>query len=80
MPLFCCQKCGCIENTALGQYWTSEEKLCSECATGEWHDAFPKKSAIGMLVDQNGFLWSEEEVKAGELPTHYKIVDVIVRK
>jgi hypothetical protein len=43
MSLFKCQKCGCIENTALGRYWGAKEKLCSECATGKWHNAFPKE-------------------------------------
>lgn len=43
MPLFICQKCGCIENTALGHYWGHKEKLCSECDTGKWHGAFKKE-------------------------------------
>lgn len=42
MPLFICEKCGCIENTALGRYWSRNmniwaddnrgKALCSECA------------------------------------------------
>lgn len=43
MGLFVCDKCGCVENTALGRYWSKDfsdmwEKdneglaLCSECA------------------------------------------------
>jgi len=42
MPLFICEKCGCVENTALGHYWGKDAKciegtewdkaLCSECA------------------------------------------------
>ena len=43
MPLFACQKCQTIENTALGHYWAEKEKLCSECATGKWHGKFPKE-------------------------------------
>ena len=41
MPLFICEKCGTIENTALGHYWPrlmksfkgteGEKALCSEC-------------------------------------------------
>ena len=31
MPLFVCEKCGCVENTALGKYWAEKERLCSEC-------------------------------------------------
>jgi len=45
MPLFKCQKCGVIENTALSPYsWTSKEKLCSECdlRIGKWHGKFEK--------------------------------------
>lgn len=95
MPLFCCEKCKCIENTALSNYasrnqniWSSEyigKKLCSECAPskyksgkptpyGVWHGKFPKKSAVGMLIDQYGFLWSDEQIAAGYLPKHYNIV------
>lgn len=41
MSLYRCEACGCVENTALGFYWTRREecyppqyrgkKLCSEC-------------------------------------------------
>ena len=42
MPLFICENCGCIENTALGFYWSRKhvkfkdeemngKALCSEC-------------------------------------------------
>jgi len=45
MPLFICDKCQAVENTALGQYWGEKEgnRLCSECARGRWHGKFPKK-------------------------------------
>ena len=43
MPLFICQKCKTIENTALGDYWTKAKKLCSECSRGKWHNRFPKE-------------------------------------
>jgi len=43
MGLFICDKCKCIENTALGQYWNRNsgiypekddgKALCSECAS-----------------------------------------------
>lgn len=71
MPLFACRKCCCVENTALSAYWHASMEghpvLCSECdpLTHEWHGQFPKRSAAGMLVDQQGFIWSPEEVKAG---------------
>lgn len=51
MPLFACSKCGCVENTALGNYWRAasrgEPVLCSECdpAIGHWHGRFPKEPA-----------------------------------
>ena len=47
MSVYICEKCGCIENTALGGYWRNlcnkEAKMCSECNTGEWHNWFEKK-------------------------------------
>lgn len=101
MPLFKCDVCGCVENTALACQgcdgyavtffdWTGLEdrkgkKLCSECAPtrygdgepteyGKWHGQFPKRPAAGMLIDQDGYLWSQDQVDAGMLPKHYKIV------
>ena len=47
MSIYICEKCGCIENTALGDYWNNiinhEPKICSECSTGKWHNRFDKK-------------------------------------
>jgi hypothetical protein len=49
MPLFACDKCNTVENTALGDYWVhagkDEPVLCSECSTGTWHGRFPKERA-----------------------------------
>lgn len=46
MSIYICEKCGCIENTALGGYWinkyNNELGMCSECNTGEWHNEFEK--------------------------------------
>lgn len=53
MALFICEKCGYIENTALGFYWGREfikfcdekmngKALCSECIKGVWHGKFKK--------------------------------------
>ena len=84
MPLFMCTKCGCVENTALGHYWVPKFKdggqpvECSECHTGQWHGRFDKRSADGYFVDNQGFLWSMEEISAGRLPPHAKIVATIV--
>lgn len=75
MPLFCCRRCNCVENTALADYWApNSRKLCSECETGEWHGRFPKRPALGYLIDQSGGLWSHESVEHGDLPEHYRIV------
>lgn len=54
MPLFVCDKCKAIENTALGHYWWSPswepafkdetlrgKKLCSECMPAEYADGSP---------------------------------------
>lgn len=80
MPLFVCEKCNCVENTATSNYWeakysTEEGRkplLCSECdpAIGQWHRRFPKRSAVGMLIDQCGNLHYEDE----ELSPHFRIV------
>ena len=47
MSIYICEKCGCIENTALGDYWNNiindEPIICSECSTGKWHNKFDKK-------------------------------------
>ena len=50
MSLFQCDKCGCVENTALSNWaWNKYEKknpeeLCSECdpSINKWHNQFPK--------------------------------------
>ena len=81
VPLFQCSKCGCVENTAVGNYWVPKSKgqpvTCSECHTGKWHGSFPKKAATGMLIDQSGHLWSKEQVESGSLPRHYRIVGTV---
>ena len=68
MPLFRCEKCGCVENTATSNYWNNEEpKFCSECdpAIGRWHGLFEKRSAKGFLLGSDGFLYSKEEIESG---------------
>lgn len=48
-PLFVCEACGCIENTALATFWnrryyTDPRALCSECRPGStWHGRFPRR-------------------------------------
>src|SRR5574344_1756261 len=49
MGVFVCDKCGCVENTALGRYWMKDYDdmwdtdnlglaLCSECAPTHYKD------------------------------------------
>jgi hypothetical protein len=52
MPLYECEQCGKVDNTALTNFWwdvmrEKKPQLCSECdpAIGKWHDMFPKSSA-----------------------------------
>jgi hypothetical protein len=75
MSIFRCDECGCIENTATSNYWLrpvdkNENKftgpaLCSECdpKIGKWHGRFEKKSADGMVLATDGFLYSKEYVE-----------------
>ena len=85
MPLYRCDNCGCVENTAFGNYWSKDnakvwpaeylgKALCSECGPpayvdgtktqyGKWHGRFKKRSADGMLIDQNGHLWPREHFR-----------------
>lgn len=62
MGLFICEKCGAIENTALGMYWASEyahykdhpeldgKLLCSECVPLYYDDG----SATGFTGEWHG--------------------------
>ena len=58
MPLFECEQCHCVENTACGSYWGKDKKLCSECDAGEWHGLFPKRKAseTNYIKNADGFL------------------------
>jgi predicted DNA-binding transcriptional regulator AlpA len=53
MPLFVCQECGTIENTALSRFWIrqvyNEPARCSACDPniGEWHGKFPRQTFTG---------------------------------
>lgn len=63
MSLYQCEQCGCVENTALspvGLY--DDKKLCSECRTGEWHGCFEKRSAEGMVLCSDGYLYHPSEL------------------
>jgi hypothetical protein len=80
MPLFMCRDCGCVENTALGSFWSRNREgkapgpQCSECHTGKWHGEFKKKSAVGALVDSDGFLWFNHE----SLPRNKNILGCVL--
>jgi hypothetical protein len=81
MPIFACRECGCIENTALSNFWwlTQHENkpaLCSACdpEIGKWHGEFARRSAAGMLVDDDGHLWGREE----GVPKHCKILGAVL--
>ena len=59
MPLFVCDKCNCIENSALApDFWINlcegKECLCSECGPlRRWHGRFPKKKWDGVQEMHN---------------------------
>lgn len=61
MPLFKCDRCNCIDNTALGgSYWFRERTggaFCSECYTGKWHGRFEKKTPeeLGYVIERENF-------------------------
>jgi hypothetical protein len=46
VPVFICESCSCIENTAVSNYWSrgNGPALCSECdpEIGKWHGRFLK--------------------------------------
>ena len=73
MSLFKCHNCGCVENTATSNFWhnryVGEANLCSECdpSIGKWHGWFDKKPANGMMLGNDGFLYSKEQVDNGML-------------
>jgi hypothetical protein len=75
MPLFKCEKCGDVENTALCGYWwkkcNDEPLLCSECdpEIGKWHGEFTKRGAGGLMLGEDGFLYSAEQP-----PRHTKLI------
>jgi hypothetical protein len=70
MALFCCSRCGCVEDTALCRYWSARVRRmpvsCSACdpAIAKWHGEFPRQSADGWTKDEHGeLIWSKSEVE-----------------
>jgi len=88
MPIFRCEECGCMDNTACCNYWGRQysekrepgdmRKLCSECdpEIGKWHNEFSKKSAAGMCIGADGFLYEQEDFDSGRIH-HTKKVGVV---
>lgn len=68
MSIFECSKCHCVENTACCgyNYRGDNPALCSECdpAFGKWHGIFEKKSAVGYLLGNDGFLYHKSDRKS----------------
>jgi len=79
MSLYCCETCGCIENTACANYWSRRidklPLLCSECDPniGKWHGRFEKRSAVGMHIDIEGHLWRDPT----SAPKHLKFIGIV---
>lgn len=77
MPLFMCERCGTVENTALSNYWTRDRDeafnritpappaLCSACdpEIGHWHGEFERRVATGMFRDADGHLHDRQEYR-----------------
>lgn len=93
MSIFRCEQCGCIENTATSNYWERKYPfdgqgpgpkplLCSECdpEIGKWHGAFPKTSAKGMILADDGFLYSKEDVASDSFKFRLKHQDLKIVK
>lgn len=81
MPLFRCMTCGCADNTALTNYWERRYKshplLYAACDPdiGTWHDRFPRRSAVGLLIDQDGNLWHPRQLMG--MPKGCEIVGIV---
>jgi hypothetical protein len=72
MSMFCCSKCGCVEDTALCHYWSARLRrtpvVCSLCdpAIGRWHGQFPRRPAEGegwVMGEHGALLWNRSEVE-----------------
>ena len=64
MPLFVCEECGCVDNTACGgTFWEvltgGGRVLCCECRFGKWHDKFPKEIATQNEVEEIRKYWKD---------------------
>lgn len=89
MPLFVCEKCGAIENTALGTYWAREsfrfkdhpeldgKALCSECTPKYFEDGSPtgKGEWHGHFPKEYARDLPEDELKAYHLINRRNVSD-----
>lgn len=68
MAIFRCSKCGCIENTALCNYWEAladnKPGLCSLCdpEIEKWHNEFPRDlpEKFNYVEGEDGFLYERK--------------------
>jgi len=69
MSFFRCSNCGCVEDTALCNYWVARIRdtptVCSgcDCKIGKWHGQFPRESAENWITEERGFLFRRSEVE-----------------
>ena len=63
MPLFICDCCGAVDNTACGgNFWIKNMEdrpdkihdLCCKCYTGKWHDNFPYELCTATVYNEVG--------------------------
>lgn len=88
MPLFKCERCGCIENTATSNYWgrflgedgndpvPPAPALCSACdpEIGKWHDIFLRQQAslLGYKLANDGFIYNQDEIESEDFKWRMK--------
>ena len=69
MGLFMCSRCGVVENTATGNYWSRyQEPLCSQCDRGQWHGLFPRQTPeeAGLEIEVEGMWRLRRKEQEGE--------------
>lgn len=82
MPLYLCEACGAYDNSGLTDFWVRQSMglpaLCSACSPGlRWHDRWAKASAVGMLIDAEGFLWHPQQLLGLQ---HTTIVGIVQKE
>lgn len=72
MPVFACENCGCVENTAVSggyrQRMRGAQMRCAKCdpARGRWHGQFPRKHTreYALHVGPDRMLYSPDDERA----------------